>query len=396
MTQDFKNMLYLFAANATGCEIRTEGEINISEIYRLSISQGIWTMVYPELAKICDASKYHMSFFKTISQGIARKEFNLEIIKKLEDAGIKCCILKGAAVSRLYKDTECRISGDTDVLIHPKDEGRLIEILKENNFLVQRRKRNDHHTQAMHPVGGLFEAHVEPYSKTAAKILFNGKDMYYEPWSKIEIGGNEYHTLGINDGLMFLTAHYIKHFVNEGGGVRQMMDLLLYMKENNDKIDFDRYNRTLKELKYDGLVDIVKTIGAKYFGFDYEIKNEELAEHVLSDSEVGGIFGFETDERKRFYDAYCNKRTTMSKYKYKVFVSLKGQRSIFNKFFPSVNELVGIYGYSYAKNKLLIPVAWLHRYFDIVFGRRNRVENKKGTAAFKERMQMMQELGMIK
>ena len=79
MTNHFKNMLELFAANATGKEPNIMGELDIEEIRRLSLSQGIWTLVCPELGKVADTSKYQMGFFKTVSQGIARKEFNLKI-----------------------------------------------------------------------------------------------------------------------------------------------------------------------------------------------------------------------------------------------------------------------------------------------------------------------------
>lgn len=393
MTNHFKNMLELFAANATGKTPNISGELDIEEIRRLSLSQGIWTMVFPELSKVADASKYYMLFFKTVSSGIAQKEFNLKIIKKLEDAGIKCCILKGAAVSHLYKDPECRISGDTDILIDPKDEKKLVKVLKENGYLVEERESYDHHTKAMHPVGGLLEAHIALYSETTAKILFGGKDMYFEDWTEVEINHNIYHTLGINDNLMYLTAHYIKHLVNEGGGVRQMMDLLLYIEEYKDKIDFEKYNRILKELRYDKLVDVVKTVGAKYFGFDYEIKNEELAEKVLTDSEIGGIFGFETDNRKKFYDEYCKKREALPKYK--TLFSKKSEKGILIKLFPSSTRLVMYHGYGYAKNKILVPVAWIHRYFDILSGRRKKTIDKTNTDEFQSRMQMMRELGMI-
>ena len=43
-------------------------------------------------------------------------------------------------------------------------------------------------------------------------------------------------TDSMKDTLMYLTAHYIKHLINSGGGVRKMMDLLLYIEKNKDKI----------------------------------------------------------------------------------------------------------------------------------------------------------------
>ena len=398
MTNNFKNMLYLFSANARGTKVQIEGELNIEEIRRLAIEQGIWTLVYPELSKISDASKYQMEFFALVSKGIAQKEFTLGVIKKLEEQGIPCCLLKGASVSGLYNDPECRVSGDTDILIDPKDEEKLKVALLEMGYGVEERAENDHHLKAFHKNGGLLEAHIMLYSKISEKFLFNGLSMYSEPWATMNINGYDYHILGINDGLVYLTAHYIKHLVNEGGGVRQMMDLLLYMERYKDEVDFNRYENILKELSYDKLLDVIKTVGTKYFGFDYEIKDEDLAEKVLADSEEGGIFGFSTDKRKNFYDSYCEKRTTMSKYQHKVYMSLNSESSVFDKIFPSQKVLVNVYGIGYAKHKWLLPVAWVHRNIKLVARKFSgkKSQQKQDSTEFKERMQLMRDLNMIK
>ncbi len=398
MTNHFKNMLYLFSANARGTKVQVDGELNIEEIRRLAKEQGIWTLVYPELAKVCDASKYQMEFFALVSKGIAQKEFTLGVIKKLEEQGIPCCLLKGASVAGLYHDPECRVSGDTDILINPKDEEKLKKSLLEMGYGVEYRMENDHHLKAYHKNGGLLEAHIMLYSKPTEKFLFNDISMYSENWSTMSINGYDYHILGINDGLVYLTAHYIKHLVNEGGGVRQMMDLLLYMEKYKDEIDFERYEKILKELSYDKLLDVIKTVGAKYFGFDYERKYEDLAEKILADSEEGGIFGFSTDTRKNFYESYCDNRTTMSKYQHKMFMSLNEERSIFDKIFPSQKILVNVYGIGYAKNKWLLPIAWVHRNLTFVTNKllKKKAPQKSESAESKERMQLMRDLNMIK
>lgn len=395
MTQQFENMLYLFGKNANGAEVKLRFDPDVEEIRKYSIEQGIWTMVYPELAKICDASRYKQEFLETVSVGVMRKEFTLGTIRKLEENGIRCCILKGTMLSQLYKDPECRISGDTDILIDPKDEAKAKKVLKELGYEIGKREKNNHHLKAYHKKGGLLEVHIMLYGHTTSEILFNGLNLYGEEWNKTEIGGYEYHILGVNDCLMHLTAHYIKHLINEGGGVRQMMDLLLYIEKYADKIDFERYDRLLKELHYDKLIDVIRTVGGKYFGFNYEIKDEELAKKVLTDSETGGIFGHETDERKHFYDDFCKKRTTMSKYRLKIFSALKSEISVFDKFFPSRERMINIYGYNYAKKKVLLPIAWLNHYFNILTGRRKVVPDKRDTAEFKSRMQLMRDLGMI-
>ena len=93
MTQDFKNMLLLFAQNAAGTVVEITDELNVEKIRELSLEQGIWTIVFPELAKFCDAKKYQMEFFQTVSKAVAQKEFTLNMLQKIEENGIKCCIV---------------------------------------------------------------------------------------------------------------------------------------------------------------------------------------------------------------------------------------------------------------------------------------------------------------
>ena len=395
MTHDFENMLHLFGANATGNTVHIDEQLNIEQIRKYSLEQGIWPMVYPELAKLADVSKYQLECFSMITKGIAQKEYTLGVIRKLEEEGIKCCLLKGATISHLYADPECRISGDTDILIDPKDEKHLVRLLKVMGYDVEPRGRTDHHLQAYHKRGGLLEAHVMLYSHPTTKILFNGLKMYNEPWTKLEIDGYKYNVLGLNDGLMYLTAHYIKHLVNSGGGVRQMMDLLLYIEKYKDSLDLNAYDELLKNLKYDKLIDTVKTIGAKYFGFNYEIKNEGLAERILTDTEMGGIFGFSTNTRKNFYANYCKKRASMSKCGFKLFMMSKDDRGLAGRVFPSKNILVNVMGYKYAKHTILMPIAWLNRLFDAVFKRRKASASAPISKEFSERMKLMQDLEMV-
>lgn len=398
MTQQFELMLHLFGAGEHGTKTDLKAEtlkLHIEEIRAHALAQGIWTMVFSELNQLCDASAFKTEVTNGVMKAMVEKEFTLGILKKLEEKGIRCCILKGAVVAECYKNPELRISSDTDVLIDPKDEETVCEFLKENGYAVEERLPNHHHLGARHPFGGLLEVHVMLYSDITRKVLFNNLNMYGEPWEKVTINGGTYHTLGVNDNLMYLTAHYIKHLVNSGGGVRQMMDLLLFIEKNKEHIDFEKYEKTLKELKYDKLIDVVKSVGAKYFGFSYEIKEEALMEKVLTDTEEGGIFGHQTDKRKMFYDAYCEERSEMSKYGTKIYMAVKKETGSLSWWLPKQETLIKAYGFRYAKCKLLVPAAWVHRYLR-VFWRKWTARNKpKRTPEQESRLNLMRELGMI-
>ncbi|MBQ4528064.1 MAG: nucleotidyltransferase family protein [Clostridia bacterium] len=395
MTPQFETMLRFFGGGATGNVNTNPGDIDVDAVVSFANSQGVWTVVYPALSKVCDASKYHIAFLKTVSDSIRRNEFTLNILGKIADAGIEVCILKGVVAASAYANPDCRISSDTDILINPKDEKKIAKLLTENGYTVDKRRKNDHHMKATHPIGGLLEAHVSLYSKTTEKILFGSKKMYEEPWRELEIGGNHFKTLGINDHLNYLTAHYIKHFVTGGASIRQMMDLLLYLKKHEKEIDFDRYNNLLTELRYEKLIDAVRSIGALYFGLDFEITEKELANKLLEDCESVGLFGVNSKGSASVYNDYCRKRKDISSWKLRFIFWFQDELSVFNRLFPGKKLLIKK-GYAYAKHSWLVPVAWIHHIFDAILRRSGSSSEKQDNDEQKnERKQLMKTLGMI-
>lgn len=389
MTESFENLLYLFGAAASGKKVVLDKEIKVEEIRKFAIEQGVWTIVYNKLQNLCDVSAYKKEVLSVVTSATARTEYTSYILRKLEENGIDYCLLKGNSIARLYHEPDFRVSSDTDILIDPKDEDKVVNILAENGYKVEKRNTNDHHLQAFHPVGGLLEAHVMLYSHITNQFIFNGMDMYGEPYKEFEFNGYCYKTLGVNDGLFYLTAHYIKHLINSGGGIRQMMDLLLYIDHYKNEIDFDRYYEVLKELRYEKLIKVVMSIGAKYFGFDYEITDEPLMFRILDDTEKGGIFGFSAHDRKDFYNEYCSNRSNLSKLRFNTFVSTKGEMPFIRILFPKKKTMERL-GY---KDKF-IAVSWTKRIFRTLTNKfSSKPDVRKG--GIDARMDLMKELDMI-
>ena len=323
-----------------------------------------------------------------------RWEGGAAFIAEAEKTGIPICIVKGIVVASLYANPDYRISSDTDILINQKDEKKLSAFLKSKGYDVKKRDKNDHHMKATHPIGGLLEVHVALNDELFDRLAFNDKVNYDEPYETITLGKNTIHTLGINDNLMYLTAHYIRHFLNGGSSIRQMMDLLLYMKKYEDKIDFDKYNKLLKELKYDKLIDAVQSIGAKYFGMDFEVNSQDIIDVLLEDCEKCGLFGSCSEHSTNVNNAFYQKRNVVSPFKLKFLYYFKSEHTIFKRIFPSQKTLLKM-GYKYAKNKIFIPFAWIHKLFDFCL-KRNKVRNEiLNTDVHNERIETMRKLSII-
>ena len=109
MTQEFQDMLYLLGWNHKSQLSVNDHNYNVEKIKELAISQGVWTLVFPELEKHADASAYINDFMASVSIGLQRSTFQLSVIADMNAAGLKACLLKGAAVALAYPDPSCRI-----------------------------------------------------------------------------------------------------------------------------------------------------------------------------------------------------------------------------------------------------------------------------------------------
>lgn len=394
MTKEFETLLYLFGDSALGRKSRISSVDNPDKLIDMAVKQGIWSCIYPTLDEICDVKKYYFDFLAHVSKSIARNEFTLNVLYEAMKEGIELCILKGVAVASLYSNPDYRVSSDTDILINKKDEKKMEKFLLSNGYDVKKRKRNDHHMKANHPIGGLLEIHISLNDEVTEKIAFSGMIKYDEPYTDINISGRKFYTLGINDNLIFLTSHYIRHLIGGGSSIRQMMDLLLYMKKHEDEINFDYYENILKELKYEKLINTVKAIGVKYFGFDFKNYDEENVFALLDDCEMCGLFGSGSDFKTGVSIEFYKKRSVLSPFKLKLLYWFKAENTIFSRIFPSQSVLLKM-GYKYSKHKVLIPFAWVHKAFDYVF-KRNKVRNTVlNSVVTDKRIEIMKKLSII-
>lgn len=394
MTQEFRDMLYLLGAEVSGTEYKPNHKLNVGGILRAAEVQGVRTLVFPELERLCpeECARFQTAFLSEVGSGIRRNAFQLGTLSALAKKGIRVCLIKGLAAAAAYPHPEYRISSDTDVLIDKKDEAAVLGFLAENGYRIEpRHSKNDHHAKAYHPIGGLLEIHVRLYSIRTEKIILNGMQLYSGDYIKESFDGCEVYTLSVNDSLIYLTAHYIKHLVGEGGGIRQMLDLLMYMRKHDGEIDYNRYGSVLSSLGYEKLIDVVKTAGAVYWNLDYPKKHEELCEKLLSDSEEYGLFGHNAGEKNGFFSAYCEHRGGRLRSNSMLF--FVGEQSRFHRLFPTAEALVER-GYKNADKRFLYPICCVHRLFDkaveLVFKKKEKTDSK-----VEKRIGMMKELDML-
>lgn len=405
--QNFLNMIYIFGCGALGKTPDIQRCANISKIRDWALKQECWDVVYCALRPLIESGEVRIPeeiylqleniFTANIAKNIQKIEFSRQIIKKLEENGIRCCYLKGITISRFYHTPEARVSSDTDILINVKHARKAIKILREMGYETEKLNKKDHHIEATHPVGGLLEVHIAFHSVQTNEILLKKEFKYSEPWIMLEDGIS---TLGVNDGLMFLTGHLINHMISDCLGIRQIMDLLLYMKKYESEIDWENYNLMLDNLSYGKMIRVIKGIGVKYFGLEFEdaITEEKMIECLLEDMKIGGIFSLEEKNRRKFYHRFSEERCDKGKKAFFIYRYLNDEAGLINLIFPSV-EYTSAHCPYVAKYPYLLPVAWVHRVFRILLGKKAKTVKQKEVNETEEmiarRMSMVRKLGML-
>ena len=402
MNQNFFDTLYLFNSGMRNKEPEINHKINLKEIYKIARSQGIWDTVFLALIKLyknnkldiseTDFNKLNSDFLLRCMTASKRLIFIHNVIKKLEDRGISCCILKGESVARYYHTPNARISSDADILIDKSKTKECLEFLRNEGFDVEDENYESHQIRCVHPACGLIEIHNRMYGVRTEDVTFNGEIKYEEPHSTFKaFDGTILKTLGTTDNALFLIMHFLKHFISQGVGVRQLADTLFFIENNIERIDFLRLDMHLKNLGFDTVFSYMVEIGKIYFDFQGGyLENKDidsvLLDKILDDMEKGGLFGMEED-RKGFYDLYLNER-------YKTFnkgdiSSYKNKRKI-TRLFPGRKFMSINYPYV-EKSPVLLPVAWVHRVINNFVKKEEKPIDTKHT----ERLEFLRNLNMV-
>lgn len=169
-------------------------------------------------------------------QNRRRQEAALDVLQQLRAAGLTAAVLKGMSVARFFAAPETRICADTDILISPEKEQEAMALFGRLGFTVEPREETMHHFRAYHPAAGLFEAHVRLWDGESALAFGSGEYPLSADLPEVSLFGRSFFVLPETDELQYLCLHRIKHFVQQGEGLRSAYDAALFFAENRDSI----------------------------------------------------------------------------------------------------------------------------------------------------------------
>lgn len=346
-------------ADGTAPEIETE-EV-WENIYRLSQFHKIQSLIFHAVQKLPKEQRPPESILKKIQQAgsleIARdtvqKAAQMELLTAFEKAGIAVLPLKGFLIKQFYPDTSMRMMADLDILFPVEKEKETEGVLTALGYVCEH--KDSHHSVYMrHPFMNI-EMH---YNMIGNDSLL---DAYYDNiWERLELepGMSYIYRLNWEDFYIFMIAHLAKHFQGGGSGIRSVIDVRQFLDKMEEKLDWKYINEELRKIELTQFEQHMKNLTAIWFGGEKETEFYAQLREFIQNS---GIYG--TLENLGVQRAVRAGRK-----------GWKGKMQMWlNVIFLPYKEMKLQYPYL-LKCPVLLPIAWIQRFFRIIFLRRKKAK----------------------
>ena len=350
-----------------------------SELFELCRVHSVVGMIYDKLIEVFGdkiPEQYSMWFkhraFKEMSFQAVRSLAFEEIYRELAVYNLSPVVLKGEVLRGLYPKPESRTSLDEDLLIDEKDYPVLEKALTAMGFEEVSLGEDDKHWLNK-KYSTYFEIHFSPFAK----------EQTYENWNRVFENYQERTmrnrkgvvSLSRDDNLIFLILHATNHFIYSGVGIKQLLDIALFIREYRNEINFSYVNSMLRKAKVMNFAGQITAFIQEYLYPETVVFGTlRVDEEFVHDVLAGGSLG-KADEA-RVHSA----NVTIS--------AFKGKSSLKKILFPPKNRLQLNYPFA-KKHPILLPIAWFIRLFSYL--KLGKKTLKKGS----ERLKMIQKYGLI-
>ncbi len=235
---------------------------------------------------------------RSLMQGSVQVMELQAIEKCFEEKHIACQPMKGARMKFFYPAPEMREMSDIDILIHEDCFERAALELKNMGYeLDQSVKHHDIFEKKPYMV---VEAHRAMYDKTVDYAQYE----YFKNLSRAVLreGFSYVYDFKAEDFYIYMIAHMAKHFYARGCGVRNLVDIYVYLEKFGDKMD---YKYLAEEFGRLGLITFTKHVEklARIWlaGEDGSEFYDQLFEYMLN----CGIYG---KDENGIWNKFCEEK----------------------------------------------------------------------------------------
>lgn len=397
LTTTERQFLHIAKAAISGGDLPAE-KVDWPAIFTLANQQKLLPIVFEAVRKM-PAAEENVALFavtkqqvigQVLNQTVRSAEFS-DLYHKLRSAGLHPIVVKGQLCSRLYPQTDHRISADDDLLIPDGEFMACHEQLLANGLRTGT------------PADELASADEVSYTKNGSPLyielhrhLFDSSEdahdelnHFFADLNPVEIDG--FLAMPPHEHLLYLILHAYKHFVRSGIGLRQFCDIGLWAREYHAEIDWRRLHDQCVSVHAATFAAASFRIARDDLGIEFDLPapwdGGIDVEPLLHDSLCGGVYG--SNDLTRLHSS----TVTLNAVK----ASRTGEKSsVLSTVFPKREYLERRYPYL-KKRPYLLPVAWVQRIAHYASEKQSGADSSaSGSIKLgKERIELMKRYGIM-
>lgn len=327
---------------------------------------------------------------QVLNQTVRSAEF-ADLYHKLRAAGLHPIVVKGQLCSRLYPQTDHRISADDDLLIPDGEfmachEQLLVNGLTTDTSADELPTADEvSYTKDGSPLYIELHRHLFDSAEDAHDEL----NHFFADLKPVETDG--FLAMPPHEHLLYLILHAYKHFVRSGIGLRQFCDIGLWARAYHVEIDWQRLHEQCESVHAATFAAAAFRIARDYLGIDFDLPMPWDAsidvEPLLHDTLCGGVYG--SNDLTRLHSS----TVTLNAVK----ASRTGAKSsVLRTVFPKREYLERRYPYL-KKRPYLLPVAWVQRIAHYASEKQSGADSSaSGSIKLgKERIELMKRYGIM-
>jgi hypothetical protein len=264
--------------------------------------------------------------------------------------------LKGCLLKRRYPKHEFRPMGDADILIRMDQYDRIKPLMEELGFKEGVESNHEYNWHFLDLQLELHKRLIPSYNKDYYSYFGDG-------WRLAHSKNGTCYAMKPEDEFIYLFVHMAKHYRDGGIGCRQMVDLWIHQRSfpDMDQIYLRRELRKLQLLEfYD---NIHKTLQVWF----EDAEPDEITEVITAFIFASGVWGHE--ENHLLSEAVKNQKLAGSAFGGRM-------RFLFTNAFPPYLNMAMDFPIL-KKLPWLLPFIWPVRWIDLLFFRRQRLQEKR-------------------
>lgn len=296
------------AIGTRDCLSRTPSDAEWAKLYNASQTQAVVGIMADGLERLpqdqLPKKELLLQWIGMCQMIEAQNALHQSVLIKTRDClakgDVSVAFMKGLVCGTRYPNPKRRASGDIDFVVAEKDFDITLDLL-EAIGTVDRDLIHEHHGMAF-----VDEVQLEPHFKVhnfqnpsvdkAMQKMF--AEVFPQKLVEVEIGGKKIPVFPPAFECALLIGHMVNHVYAEGLGMRQVVDLMMFIQKEYEDIRSVECQRYLNRMKMERAFRVFAFVCEEYLGMshellnlDYSDKEKRFAGKVMADILEVGNFG---------------------------------------------------------------------------------------------------------